>query len=201
MHAGVPLTFALGAALAALAVAVTAPAAPSATPTVSELVVTPEKLLSELQVVAPKDCLSAKPEPSAPLPRVVGTYPPLGGKVRPGILIVRVTFDRPMTCAGFLARDMVLPDPCPDDRQDVRLSYDRRTIWTVCLPRPNQRFAIWLNPDRNGPPTTQTNRFQSLAGRPLEPYRLVFETSDGPLVTTAADAMAQDPETSRRQKP
>ena len=203
MHPGVPLTFALAAASAAVAVAATDPAAAPAkpeTPTVSELVVTPEKLLSELDVVAPKACLAVKREPFAPSPKVVSTFPPQGGKVRPGLLIVRVTFDRPMTCSGFLASDGVLSDPCPGGRQDVRLSYDRQTIWTVCLPPPRQRFGLWLNPSQAPEPSALNTRFQSLAGRPVAPYRLVFETSEGPLVTTAADAIAQDPETASRQK-
>jgi hypothetical protein len=202
MHPGVPLSFALVAASAAVAVAATEPAPEThRTPTVSELVVTPEKLLSELDVVAPKRCLPPKREPGAPTPKVVSTFPPQGGKVRPGLLIVRVTFDQPMSCSGFLARDAILPDPCPGGRQEIRQSYDRQTIWTVCLLQPRQQFGLWLNPNRGDAGEPQNTLFQSLSGRPVAPFRLVFGTTDGPLIATAADAVAQDPETAARWKP
>ncbi|MBS0361024.1 MAG: hypothetical protein JSR98_06565 [Proteobacteria bacterium] len=177
-----------------------------AVPTVSELVVIPEKVASELDVIAKAQCLPPKRDPSVPAARLVSTFPQQGATVRPGFVVVRLTFDRPMSCNGLLKPDVNFPDPCPGDRQEFRQSVDRLTFWTICLAKPGHRFGLWLN--EPGPDdgsgldafASRTARFESLAGWPAQPYRLIFATSDGPLVDSIEDALAQDPETARRMK-
>ena len=39
--------------------------------------------------------------------------PAKGEVVRPRLLVVPVTFDKPMTCVGVLQNRSPLPDPCP----------------------------------------------------------------------------------------
>src|SRR5262245_3658498 len=91
--------------VASLAAATTATGAP-AIPAIDELVVRPEA-----------KCLPAKTEPAAPAPRIVSTFPADNAIIRPGRLVVRVTFDRPMTCRGFLYERPPLKSPCPRSRQ------------------------------------------------------------------------------------
>src|SRR5258706_10088053 len=92
----------LGTALAIAAGALPAGAAPKPAPadgaTVSELIVTATKAVSELTVTAKIKCL--QPDSSqyrTNRPKVVSSYPAKGAVVRPGLLVVRVTFDQPMT--------------------------------------------------------------------------------------------------------
>ncbi|HEY3951605.1 hypothetical protein [Phenylobacterium sp.] len=209
MQSGRRLSLTLVTVLATLGAVASSQAAPAAKPksdgaTVSELLVIPEKMASELDVIARKQCLEVKKEPSTPPAKLVSSFPAQGATVRPGLLIVRLTFDRPMTCNGFLKRDIDLPDPCPDTHQQFRQSADRLTVWTVCVARPGHRFGVWLNKpvfddDGTGFSDFQNKgaQFESLAGWPVQPYRLVFSTSDGPLVDNIEDALRQDPETAR----
>lgn len=164
------------------------------TPSVSELVVIPDKTVSGVDVVAPKNCLKAKYEIGQPRAKVVSSYPTPGARVRPGLLLMRFTFDRPMTCSGFIRGDGERRDPCPTHQQNMLLSLDRTTLWTLCVTEPNQPFAVWLNRRLSQDfDTLQPVKFVSLAGHEANPYHLEFETGDGPPVTTTAEALAQDP--------
>jgi hypothetical protein len=167
-------------------------AAPAPTPapadtTVSELIVTASKEVSELTVVAKLKCLEPeRGNERAERPKVVSSYPAKGAVVRPGLLIVRVTFDQPMTCDGFLLRDPPRQSPCPQASQEMLLSYDRRTVRTVCVVQPGAEYGLSLSQDPNG------KSFVGLSGLPSLPYRVDFATSEGPAVTTVCDALAQD---------
>ena len=56
--------------------------------------------LSELTVSPPRKCLEPRrpADPDIPPPKVVSTYPAKGAVVRPGVLVLRLTFDLPMGC-------------------------------------------------------------------------------------------------------
>jgi hypothetical protein len=123
---------------------------------------------------------------------VVSSYPAKGEVVRPGLLIVRVTFDQPMTCDGFFLRDPPRLSPCPQDSQEMLLSYDRRTVRTVCVVQPAAEYGLSLSEDPNA------KSFVGLSGLPSMPYRVDFATSEGPTVTTVCDALAQDEATARQ---
>lgn len=170
-----------------------APPTPSEATTVSELIVTATKTVSELTVTGRVKCL--EPERGADRadrPKVVSTYPQKGAVVRPGLLIVRVTFNAPMACDGAFTRDPPLKDPCPGSPRDMLLSYDRKTVRTVCVVEPNANYGLWMSQDPTG------KSFIGLSGLPSQPYRLSFATSAEPAVTTVCQALAQDEETARQ---
>jgi hypothetical protein len=181
------VTLAVLAGGAAPVQAAPAPKSEAADTTVSELIVTASKEVSELTVVAKLKCLA--PERGverATRPKVVSSYPAKDAVIRPGLLVVRVTFDQPMTCDGFFLRDAPRQSPCPGDLQEMLLSYDRRTVRTVCVVQPNAEYGLSLSEDPNA------KSFVGLSGLPSMPYRLDFVTSEGPSVTTVCDALAQD---------
>jgi hypothetical protein len=171
--------------------ALPAGAAPKAGPadgaTVSELIVTASKEVSELTVTAKLKCLN--PDPSDYRNKratVVSSYPAKGAVVRPGLLVVRVTFDQPMTCDGFFLGAPPRLNPCPASPQQMLLSYDRRTIRIVCVVQPNAEYGLSLSPDPNG------KTFVGMSGLPSLPYQFAFATSAGPLVATVCDALSAD---------
>jgi hypothetical protein len=166
----------VSAALLAPAVAMSAPptAAPPEAATVSELAVT-----------AAANCLPVRKEAVVPPPQIVSTYPSNGAVVRPGVLVVRVTFDQSMSCQGFFAGGMRLPSPCPEEHQAWVLSYDRRTIRTVCRVNARSDYGLFLS-DRPG------NIFVSLAGKPAAAYSIAFSSSGERDVLSVKESMAED---------
>jgi hypothetical protein len=156
--------------------------------TIEGLNVVAPKMVAELTVMPHAVCLDAKRDVSIPAPKIVSTFPSRGAAVRPGVLVVRITFDRPMTCAGVLQADEPLLDPCSDRVQKFVLSYDRKTVRTVCVAAPKSHFGLWLN---RGAPGSQ--QFESLAGWRPSPYELTFSTTGEPLATTVREALEQDP--------
>jgi hypothetical protein len=188
---------ALAAAILIFAPATAAWAAPNsgADPpvTVSELVVTATKTVAELTVTAPTQCLGPDKMPTRmERPTVVSTFPKRGDVVRPGLLVVRVTFDRPMACDGSFTPDPPLPDPCPGADRTMLLSYDRRTVRTVCMVEPGAQYGLWVSRD----PAAQS--FVGLAGLPSLPYRLNFSTSSEAPIATVCDALEEDEVTARQ---
>ena len=148
---------------------------PEDSTTLAELVITPEA-----------KCLPARDGArAARRPRVVSTYPAKGAVVRPGRLVLRVTFDRPMTCSGFILQDPPAPSPCALYHQKMVLSFNRRTVRLVCDTAPSMGYAVRVGDWEN-------EAFVSLDGGRAEPYDLAFTTSSEPVVATIAEALAQD---------
>jgi hypothetical protein len=151
---------------------------------VSELTVTVHRAtpLSGLTVTAPK-CPQARNPPDAGVlpPRLISSFPASGARVRPGVLILRLTFDRPMTCDGLLNVHAFFPDPCPKPLRDPVISRDRRTFLTVCQIDGGKRYGLRLN------------RFTSMAGRRAPPIELVFDTSPETKTASIEEAITQDP--------
>lgn len=127
-------------------------------------------------------CLRARQpaNPDIPPPTVVSTFPANGAVVRPGFLVLRVTFDRPMACAGLADKHALALNPCPAPLREPVISRDRHTFLTVCQVAPSKHYGLWLK------------RFTSLAGHPSSPYELVFDTAPEPQVATVEDAIAED---------
>jgi hypothetical protein len=176
----------------ALVTMATAPRAGAADPaepprkTVSELVVTANKTVSELVVTAAK-CPTVHGL-NLDLPRkpaVVSTFPSEGQMVRPGIVVMRVTFDRPVACAGGFSNNPPLPNPCPDRVQRMVLSYDRRTVRTVCVVDPDTQYAVRLNRDPG-------DAFRTVDGATGEPFDLKFSTSLEAPITDVCSAIRED---------
>jgi hypothetical protein len=115
-----------------------------------------------------------------PSPKVVSSFPAKGDVVRPGLLVLRVTFDRPMTCLGLLQNHLPFPDPCPPPLRQPMISRDKRTFLTVCMVEANRHYGLWLD------------NFASVGGRTLPPYELVFDSSDRSDIATLEEAVAQD---------
>jgi hypothetical protein len=134
-----------------------------------------------LTVVASMCPQPRKPaDPEIPAPKLVSTFPSKGATVRPGVLVLRLTFDKPMTCDGLL--DSVLDglNPCPAPLLAPLFSRDRRTFVTVCRIEGGNRYGLRLD------------RFTSLAGHPLGLRYLAFATSQDRPIASIRDAMVQD---------
>ena len=168
--------------LAMLAAPITVAAQPAA-PAASE----PVPATDELTVIPHAECLEPKRDPLTPSPHVVSTFPAHGAVVRPGVMYLRVTFDEPMSCKGFFVALGRMRSPCNRDRQIWLLSFDRRTIRTLCHTEPNSDYGVRIGNEPGA-------QFISLAGHQMEPYEFTFSTSTGPLVTTASMSLSEDVE-------
>ena len=144
--------------------------------------------LPGVDVSPPNKCLAPRNPPDATVaaPKLVSSYPAKGAIVRPGLLVLRLTFDLPMACRGALGIDLPRANPCPGATQTWVLSYDRLNLRMLCRVGPKGSYGVWVN-------RRALQKFQGLGGRTPDPNELVFETSSEPEVTTVAEAVAQDP--------
>ena len=78
-----------------------------------------------------RDCVERQAK-DATAPKVVRTMPAPGSVVRPGQMVLSVTFDQPMACRANTANGSPFPVPCPGDRAAVLVAPDQRTLTTVC---------------------------------------------------------------------
>jgi hypothetical protein len=173
------------------AAAAAQPDAPASMPpkTVSELVVTAIKSVSELVVTAPAKCPSVRYSGKRnTAPKVVSTFPADGQTIRPGLVVVRVTFDQKVACAGGLSDDPPLANPCPDAVQHMVLSFDNRTVRTLCIVDPGRLYSARMN-------WNPEISFRSLDGVLGETHQLKFSTSMDPPVTDICEALREDAET------
>src|SRR4051812_44876339 len=92
----------------------------------------PPAELDEVVVEPSAECLKPDPDLATPRPRVVSTYPAEGAQVRPGVLVIRVTYAQPMACSGFFVSMTGFANPCPGLRQRLVWSFDRRTVRIIC---------------------------------------------------------------------
>ena len=132
-----------------------------------------------------------------PAPVIESTFPAKGAVVRPGVLVLRITFNVAMSCDGIFLSRSPLEKPCGEARmQDFRLSYDRRTIRMKCIVSPNRRYGFRMNNDPSydqfRPGLLGKVNFMSLAGFPLQPFELDFSTSSGPPVVSVEASEAED---------
>jgi hypothetical protein len=157
------------------------PADPAKPTTLSELniVVHRSTRVSGVDVTASR-CPKSKDTPGAPQPKLVSSFPARGAVVKPGLVIVRLTFDQPMTCKGFLATDFPLKFPCPNPLPGSLMTYDKRTFFTLCDASPGTRYGI------------QLTGFRSLDGKLFAGEELAFETSRDRRARTQTEAMAED---------
>jgi hypothetical protein len=157
--------------------------------TVAGVTITAQRAYPVREVTIPmgKRCLKArKPaDPEAAAPRLVSTFPRRGSVVKPGLVVLRLTFDLPMTCDGLLDGHDGLLDPCPTPLNDPVISKDRRSFLTVCVLKPASHYGIWLN-------HSLYHRFTSIGGHELDAQEFVFDTSAAPELTTVKDALAED---------
>jgi hypothetical protein len=168
--------FVLGAPFAATA----QPIAPDAS------LAAPPAAVEEFTVTPVAKCIQPKANPAAPWPKVLSTFPADGAVVRPGLLVLRVTFDVPMSCRGFFTTRPPFQAPCPDVHQHWVVSFDRRTIRAICHVDAGGHYGVRMSDQPD-------SRFYSLQGKPLDIYEFSFNVSDGGLIQTVGESLDQDP--------
>jgi hypothetical protein len=143
--------------------------------------------LEGLDVVAPRKCPPAKspPDKSAPQPTLVGAYPADGQTVRPGYLVLRLTFDQPMACKGSLPQKL-LANCYADGIETWHESLDKHDLLIMCELQPGTRYVVSIN-------HRIPEHFRALSGREAKAGQFSFETSDDPPVTTEEAMVARDP--------
>ena len=158
-----------------------------------------QTVLQGLAVKPEPKCLAPRltPDRSIPPPVVESTYPTDGAVVRPGVLIVRITFNVAMSCNGIFLKRPPMDRPCGDPQVQVfMLSYDRKTIRMKCNVSPNRRYGFRMNTDGSYDQMrldiVPKVNFISLAGSPLRPFEVTFTTSSGPKLTSVEAAEAED---------
>jgi len=153
--------------------------------------------VSGVEVSPAKKCLEphTPPDPDVPAPRLVSTYPAKDQVVRPGLLVMRLTFDLPMACRGALRAALATTNPCTvDNVQNWILSYDRLNLRILCELRPGKRYGLWVNNHAG-------QDFQGLGGSKPTAYEMTFVTSKEAPVATVAEAVARDPRPPQAVKP
>jgi hypothetical protein len=123
---------------------------------------------------------SSRSGPVSGRPQVVDVFPARGAVVRPGLVVVRVTFDRPMSCDASFGGASDLPNPCPGRWREVTISADRRSFRTVCEVKADARYRLLLR------------SFRSVHDSIMAPYDVTFSTSGAAPIATIQQALAED---------
>jgi hypothetical protein len=146
--------------------------------------VVPGALAGSRSVDAPvsgsKDCQYDAPRADPP-PKVLRTLPAPGSTVRPGTMVLSVTFDQPMACAANLSNSP-FPLPCPGGPGVVIMTPDRRTLTTVCQVEAGAGYSMPLAD------------FFSAGGVKSVRYDLAFTTSTDAPVADAGQARSLETE-------
>lgn len=103
-------------------------------------------------------------------PKVVSTFPPHGAVIPAGIDRIAVTYDRPML-DGSWSFNTGGEHRFPEVAGSPVISNDRRTFVLPVKLRPNTTYVVWMN-------SASYSNFKDEQGRPAEPYRLSFSTSE-----------------------
>jgi hypothetical protein len=109
----------------------------------------------------------------------MATFPADGSVVRPGVVVVRVTFDQPMSCDASFDGTSDLSNPCPGRWREVTISKDRHSFRTVCEVKADARYRLTLRSFRNS---------HGLA----IPAEVTFSTSGSAPIATIMEALAED---------
>jgi hypothetical protein len=145
----------------------------------------PNSFLDQPMDPADHACADRKPRPG-PTPRVVRTMPAPGSVVRPGQMVLSVTFDQPMACKAIQAASP-FPIPCPAGGGAVLISPDRRTLTTVCVVEAGASYSMPLVD------------FVGDGGARSERYDLLFTTSTAAPVKDARQALSLEKTGSARR--
>jgi hypothetical protein len=190
--------FAMTALTGAGAPAVAPPYNPSASPNPGQPVIdtNPWRVANESAMSAPQlfgfpsqsnksvslgapDCIAGSAKNKS-RPKVIATFPAEGAVVRPGVVVVRITFDQPMACDASFDGTSDLPNPCPGRWREVTISLDRRSFRTVCEVKADTRYRLVLRSFRNTHGLTI-------------PAEVTFSTSGSAPIATIQQALAEDP--------
>ena len=105
--------------------------------------------------------------PGGPSPRVTASYPADGASAPAGVIVLKITFDQPMTADAW-AYGKTDAGAFPQCLAHPRLLNDNRSFALLCTVAPGQAYAISINPDP---------RFANTTGRSARPYVLHFTTT------------------------
>ena len=106
--------------------------------------------------------------PGGPSPTVTATYPANGASAPAGVLVLKITFDQPMTADAW-AYGKSDAGAFPSCLAHPRLLNDKHSFALLCTVATGQTYAMSINP---------APRFSSDAGRAAKPYVLRFTTVD-----------------------
>ena len=118
--------------------------------------------------------------PSKTLPTVVSTYPAADATVKPGVLVLKLTFDQRMNPAAF--RFDRGGDRYPSCLARPRLLADEKTFVLLCTVGPSGKFSMQLNGPGDG-------GFANQADQRATPMLLQFSTQDGLSLASMKEAM------------
>lgn len=104
---------------------------------------------------------------AGPGPKVVESFPANGASVDAGVVVLKVTFDQPMTPDGW-AYGKSDAGAFPQCLARPRLLADQRTFALLCTLAPNRTYALQINP---------APAFKNAGGRSAKPYPLSFSTT------------------------
>jgi DNA-binding CsgD family transcriptional regulator len=101
-------------------------------------------------------------------PKIVATNPKQGATIKPGTLLLSVTYDRAMQPGSysFAGNPQLAPENCAKPEQ----SKDGRTYSMRCTVSAGRQYEMWFN-------RAVYKNFKSLEGISADPYRLVFKVS------------------------
>jgi hypothetical protein len=103
-----------------------------------------------------------------PAPKVSASYPADGGSIPAGVLIVKITFDQPMTADGWSYGRSDKGD-FPSCLEQPRLLPDKRTFVLLCDVAARKSYAMQINASAD---------FASDKGRSAQSTLLTFQTGD-----------------------
>jgi len=106
--------------------------------------------------------------PGGPSPSVTATYPALDATAPPGVIVLKITFDQPMT-PGAWAYGQAAGAAFPHCLARPRLLRDKKSFALLCTVDPKQAYALEIN---------AAPRFASDAGRSAKPYVMRFSTTE-----------------------
>jgi hypothetical protein len=123
--------------------------------------------------------------PPTEKPKVLATWPAAGQAIAPGVLVLKVVFDQPMTPRDF-AYGLGAGADALQCLKTPRLLNDTKTFVLLCTTLPGQTYAITLNNDPGG---VAPGGFSNLAENRAAPSQLAFTTQTGEPVTKLRDAI------------
>ena len=146
------------------------------------------KAVDPVTVTATDWCPRLDPvrHPADRAPRVVDSYPAAGGVAAPGAVMVRVSFDAPMSCYSEVTVQGGDDDVDPCQPSGTWVLPDRRSWLMACRLQPGVAYTMRFEKvDGAG--------FVGLSGRRAEPFVLSFTTSTAAPTGTLQAAERADP--------
>lgn len=119
--------------------------------------------------------------PGGPPPKLAASFPAQGAQVGAGVLVIKLTFDQPMTADGW-SYGRAEGGEFPSCLAKPRLLADKRTFALLCSVAPHTSYALSVNA---APAFTGTN------GRLAKPDTLSFSTTTDTQVRGLHDALEQ----------